>query len=266
MTSYVFKTIFQLAFFFLFAQNAAAQDKIPNWKLEIDLKTLATDKLRQVYVVDNDNHLQKLGTEGQFLFDFSNRYLGNLQTVDATDPFNVLLFYPDYQTLVILDRTLNMSADIRLDQETHPLPTLAAMGRDNFIWLYDAVMFRLRKMDVNRQIKAESLDLNQHFTRPINPSHLVVNETHAYLLEPREGILVFDLFGQFQKIIPLKSLEDLQSWDQYLLYRQAGQYFLLNPNGEKAPFSATGNPELLRGKPGFVVSWDGRALAVFEGE
>jgi hypothetical protein len=247
-----------------YAQAAFAQDQTPNWSLEIDLKTLVTDKLRQVYVVDKDNRLQKLGPDGQFQFDFSNRYLGNLQNVDATDPFNVLLFYPDYQTLVILDRTLNMSADIRLDQETHPLPTLAAMGRDNFIWLYDAVLFRLRKMDVKRQIKAESLDLNQHFTRPINPSHLVVNETHAYLLEPREGILVFDLFGQFQKIIPLKNLEDLQTWDQYLLYRQAGQYFLLHPNGETAPFSVSDDPELLRGKPGFMVTWGGGVVKAFE--
>jgi len=73
--------------------------------LEISSPVFTTDQLRNVYTVTKTNEVIKYTPSGQIQFRYNNNTLGNLAFIDATDPFNLLLFYPDFRRVILLDRT-----------------------------------------------------------------------------------------------------------------------------------------------------------------
>lgn len=231
-----------------------------------EAKLLAVDKLQQIYVVSPDQHLLKYNPDGKLLFDYSNRTLGQLGWVDVTDPFNVLLFYPDYQNLLFLDRTLNLAAEMRLPIDDFPNVTLVAMGRDNYVWLYDAVLFRLRKVGKEGQIIKESQDLSQLFGRDTpSPSQLVTTDQAIYLVDTLRGLFQFDLFGNFQKRFPEKSISHLQAIGGYLFYQKNGQSFFRNEYNQEVEIK--GFPKklsLFYLLPEILVGATGKSIQVFD--
>ena len=80
-------------------------------EIEIEARLITTDKLQQLYVVTVDNDVIKFSPQGKELFRFTNNTLGELTHIDVTNPFSVLLYYPDYLTVYTLDRTLNKTGE-----------------------------------------------------------------------------------------------------------------------------------------------------------
>jgi hypothetical protein len=231
-----------------------------------EAKFIVADKLQQIYVVSPDQRLLKYNTDGKLLFDYSNRTLGQLGWVDVTDPFNVLLFFPDYQNLIFLDRTLNVAGEMRLPINDFPNVTLVAMGRDNYVWLYDAVLFRLRKVGKEGEIIKESQDLSQLFGRDTpTPSQLVTTDQAIYLVDTLRGLFQFDLFGNFQKRFPEKNIRHLQAIGGYLFYQKGEQSFFRNEYNQEVEIK--GFPKKLNLfylLPEILVGANGKSIQVYE--
>jgi len=77
----------------------------PSFKSEIVFVT--SDVLQQVYIATAAGSVQKLDKKGQLLFEYNNRRLGQIGVIDANNPFNVLVYYPELATIIVLDRTLS---------------------------------------------------------------------------------------------------------------------------------------------------------------
>lgn len=235
------------------------------YSFDAQVQVLNTDKLKQIYYVSPRQVLYKCNEQGKVLFEFSNRYLGTLSKVDVSDPFDILLFYPDYQTILFLDRTLNMTADVRLKAEQFPLPALVAVGRDRQVWIYDAALNTLNRMDRQGNIKSSSQDLSLLLGRRFIPNQLVCNERGIYLVDPEQGVLIFDLFAQFQSFLPLPGVEQLQTFDQYLLYRRAGEYYLGESIGQAQLMPGLpAQLQLFTGLPNWIIGWDGKKMLLFQ--
>jgi len=73
----------------------------------VNARFLTTDYLKSAYVINNKNQVIKYDSTGTILGVFSEERYGNLTSVDATSPFNVLLFYKDFSTIVTTDMRLN---------------------------------------------------------------------------------------------------------------------------------------------------------------
>ncbi len=231
---------------------------------DAEVQSFTSDKLKQIYLITPNQVLLKCTESGKVLFEFSNRYLGRLSKVDASDPFDLLLFYPDYQTILFLDRTLNLTADVRLKTEEFPLPTLVAVGRDRQIWIYDGALNTINQIDRQGTIKHTSQDLSLLLSRRFVPNQMVTNEKGIYLVDPDQGVLVFDFFGQFKNFIPIQGIEQLQNFDQYLLYRQQGEYYVSTQIGLD-PSVLKGLPpkvQLIAGLPNWVLVWNGEKVLV----
>jgi hypothetical protein len=254
--------------FIFFGQLAEAQsiDSIPLvYSFEAQVQVLSSDKLKQIYFVSPQQVLYKCNEQGKVLFEFSNRYLGTVGKIDASDPFDILLYYPDYQTLLFLDRTLNVTADVRLKAEQFPLPTLVALSRDRQVWIYDAGLNTLNRMDRQGNIKSSSQDLSLLLGRRFSPNQLVCNERGVYLVDPEQGVLSFDLFAQFQAFLPTVGIEQLQAFDQYLLFRQQGGYYVGETIGVARALQGLPTGLLLfTGLPNWIVAWDGTKILRFQ--
>lgn len=198
--------------------------------IPVQARFFTTDKLQQIYVVTPDNQVVKLDPQGNELFRFTNRTLGNLGLLDATDPFNILLFYPDYFTLLFLDRTMNKTQEISLfDKDLQQIQAIG-VSTDNQLWLYDSNTFKLKKLTTRGDITLESGDLSLLIGKPIQPNFILERENFVFVNDPTLGILVFDLFGQYLKTIAIKDLEQFQVLNQQLFYVELGELHIFDLN------------------------------------
>jgi hypothetical protein len=188
-------------------------------------KAFATDKLRQVYGVTEQNELIKYDAGGKEVFRYNNNYLGELERVDATNPFNLLLFYPDYQTAITLDRTLSQTGQINLISLGYTQVPAIGLSNDNNIWLYDDFNFQLKKIDAMGEVLAGSDDLSLLLGGPLAPVQITARENSVYMSDPARGVLVFDNFGQYTKTIQVEGVRRFQVLTERLLFEQEGALF-----------------------------------------
>lgn len=196
---------------------------------------IAADKLRQLYIVTPDNEVIKYSPEGRELYRFNNNTLGTLSLIDATDPFNLLLYYPDFQVAILLDRTLNQLGQFNLWEYGLFQPRAIGMANDNLLWVYDEVNFTLKKLDRQGQVTAQSDNLNLLLPRPPKPVALLARNNRVYMNDPTMGILVFDNFGQYLRSIPVTGATFFQVLEDDTVWRRSnGVWLQYDPNTQQS--------------------------------
>lgn len=197
----------------------------PLFQIAQPAKMLVGDKLQQFYLVTPANEVIKYSADGQLLYRYNNNTLGELAHVDATDPFQLLLYYPDFQVVLLLDRTLNLLGQYRLGQYGLLQPEPLGMSNDNLIWVYDQATFRLQKLDRQGKAITQSDDLNLLLGYPLQPRHLLARHNAVYLNNPATGVLVFDNFGQYLHTLPITGVARMQILDDTFVWCfQQGQW------------------------------------------
>ncbi|MEL6867531.1 MAG: hypothetical protein AAFP19_24110 [Bacteroidota bacterium] len=206
--------------------NAQSADSLFNLAYEIPVvaNKVYSDKLRQSYLVTTENELIKYDVNGQELFRYNNNRLGPLGHVDITNPFNILLYYPEYLSVIILDRTLTETTAFNLfDLNIVTDVPVVASSNDNNIWYYDDLNFRLRKIDRKGKVLQESQNMSLVLNKRLAPIQIVERNNHIYLNDPAIGILVFDLFGSYLQTLPLLQVKHMDIVEQQLFYEKAEQ-------------------------------------------
>jgi hypothetical protein len=202
-----------ILFFFLSSTNIPQSSKY-----------VTTDKLNQIYLVTPNDELIKYSAEGKELFHFHDRTLGEITYIDANNPFQIVVFFKDFQTVIWLDRTLNPISKINLSNFDFFQINTLAVSSDNNLWIYDNTNFRLKKVNNQGQILLETNELNA-LVSSLNPNFLIEKNNRIYLNNPETGILVFDSFGQFLQTIPLTSLTNFQIINDELFYQKENKYY-----------------------------------------
>lgn len=202
--------------------------------IPIESKLIITDKLQQIYAVTYNNTVIKFMPDNNNInnyneqYLFSNNTLGELSYLDATDPFNLLLYYADYQKIVTLDRTLTKIGELSLINADVVQVNTIALSNDGNVWVYDEAAFLLKKLDRNGNIRLESQNLSLLLSKAPKPIQIVARENSVYLNDPILGILVFNNFGQYVKLIPILDIGHFQILDNQLIYKQKEQLYIYN--------------------------------------
>lgn len=187
-------------------------------------KVLTTDFLKNIYTVTEDNKMVKYDSTGAVVATFSDNRYGALSTADATSPFNILLFYKDFATIVTTDMRLTTKRLFRLSSLGINNVSAACMSYDNYIWVYDTDAARLKKINANYEVVQQSMDLRLLLGESITPDFLLERDGMIYMNVPAMGILVFDLQGTFYTSISNTDLgkDDLH---QFQVVQQKIVYF-----------------------------------------
>jgi len=187
--------------------------------LAISSSFFSTDKLGQFYIVNDDEQLIKYNSNGDSLFQFNNHQNGELAMVDPTDPFNVLLYYPEFMKVVTLDRTLSPTSEYDLyDLDIVDVPAIG-MSNDNNIWIYDNTSFTLKKINRNGKLIVESENLSFQLKTWLQPTFILERGNFVFVNDPFQGIFIFDLFGKYIKTLEFKGLEDFQVENDNIIYQ-----------------------------------------------
>jgi len=193
--------------------------------LPINATYLSSEKLGNCYVVNEKNEVLKISPKGEILYNYNNNSLGRISFVGTSNPLKILVYYPDYSTIVTLDNTLSQTGRINLFELGSNNVSAACVALDNNIWIYDEVLFKLRKFDDQFNIVAESEDLNVQLGIPVHAHYLYEKDNYLYLNDPDTGIFVFDAYGTYYKTIPLKGLHNFQKVQEQLIFFKDGKLF-----------------------------------------
>ena len=152
------------------------------------VERFAVDPLQQLLAVDENGVLVQYNSQGQALFRYHNTTLGEDFTIDATDPFNILLFYEDQQTVILLDRTLSVRASLDLRDTEILYATAVARSHDNNLWVYDELAGRLYKLSARGDLLFTSNDFRLSENLSVGPSQIVRWEDRIVLNFPDRGL------------------------------------------------------------------------------
>jgi hypothetical protein len=207
-----------IIFCLLIFQPSDAQNYQLKEVISITGQELTTDNLGNWFVINNDQ-IVKFRDENREPYFYSNKRLGKITSVDATNPLKVLVFYRDFSKIVFLDNTLSESGptlllqDLELEQASVVCSTF-----DNGFWVFDQQNFLLIRFNNLLKESVRIKNLHMIVNRTVEPNFMLEFENRLYMNDPKSGILVFDIFGTYYKTIPIKSLKKFQVMGNFIYY------------------------------------------------
>ncbi len=225
-----------------------------------------TDPIGNVYIA-NGNNLKKFDGEQRPAADYTNSNLGDIFSVDVSDPLRILLYFKDHNQIVWVDNYLReIRSPVFLDAIGIDQAKLVCSSSQGGFWVLNGLNNRIRYYDARLQFVYESISLNALTGPDINPSQMIEKNRQLYLNIPGTGILVFDLFGNYLKTLVVDAPSEFQVTERYLYYFKEGQlysYHLIT--AEVIPVELPDSRDVLYAElqPGFMYLFTERGFRVY---
>lgn len=208
----------------------AAADTILQPKTVINIAGSYTnfymDNLGNTYLLNINNQVKKLDDkyDSAGVFNDIRRY-GDIFSLDVSNPLKIVLYYRDFNTILVLDRFLNTRNTIDLRKAGIQQAKAVAQSYDNNYWVFDELDNKIKKLDDNGNVLMESADFRVLFSETYNPTQIIDNDGLLYLYDADNGWLVFDYYGALKQRVQLNGWKNvqvnnkiLQGWDKSGLY------------------------------------------------
>lgn len=172
--------------------------------ISVNARYAAADHLGNVYAITQTNDIEKYSPAGKFMTRYSNNRLGSAERLDVSNPLKMIVWYPDFKTALLLDRSLTELGEINLIDAGFPELRTLALARDGMLWLYDEPSFRLRKINIDGQAIRESQPLNLLIDDRLHIGCLYDDGHVVIAADTGRQLIVFDAFGQLinRQLIP----------------------------------------------------------------
>ncbi len=182
-----------------------------------------TDQLGNIFLW-NDNIIWMYSNKGDSLAAFNSRKYGSISHVDATNPYEILVFFADYNLVLFLDNYLSDNGkDIDLQELGYDQISNACKSRANGIWIYDVIQQRAIHLNDNYVKDKQTLNLSQWFNERITPN-LLLEFNNQLFISSDEALFVFDHFGTFKRKIPIKNITTFQIVNEEIRYLKDQNY------------------------------------------
>ena len=211
----------------------------PDTKKDIPVvvKLMDIDVLGNIYVVNNENQLIKYNETGEQQALYYNKRLGDIHSIDVSNPLSILVFFKDFGIVLRLDNTL--SEITRLDFSTNNSfedITAVCLSNDNKYWIYDVQKHEVFKIDEKFNILSETSSLYDVAIRKSEVFKMQESGNNLLVLTKENGIAVFDNYGQHIKTIYDYGIKDFQFDGKQLIYKANTSYKYQKIQFHKASF------------------------------
>jgi hypothetical protein len=184
----------------------------------------STDNLGNAFVIV-ENQVLEFNSQGKPVANYSDRNYGELRSIDATNPMKIVLFYPDFATIVVLNSKLAVQSTVNLRAVDIAQPLAVCNSHEDGYWLYDRQDDQLKKIDLNLQVFYQSGNLSQVLGYSMKPVYMTEADGFVYIQDAENGILVFDNFGAYYKTLPLKGVSSFQVVSNELVYSMSNSVY-----------------------------------------
>ncbi len=176
------------------------------------------DNLGNFYSAFNEE-ISKYDAKGDFLLSESNKVLGNVATIDASNPLKLLLFYADFGQIAFTDNRLATRGEIlQLDQLGLVQSSMACTSYNSGFWVFDQVTFELIRFDRNMRETNRTGNLQQIVGTEMHITYMLESGNWLYVKNEGTGIMVFDIYGTYYKTLPLKGGKKFSIYQNVLFY------------------------------------------------
>lgn len=130
-------------------------------KFNVDIDDfIGFDSFGYSYDIKN-NVFRKI--KGNEIFEYKNVSLGNISKVDIQNPLKIVLFYEDFNSVVLLDNQLNKITEINFSQNTVPIVVNAiGMSTQNQLWIFNTLNQQIGLFDyLKNEYKTVSIPLTE---------------------------------------------------------------------------------------------------------
>ena len=218
---------------FFAAVSLQAQDSLVLEKsIPANAGMFTTDALSNLYWLNTKGEVIKYQWTDGRTFTYSNKQLGQPAWVDASNPMQVLVLYPDVQSVVLLDSRMGQINLIKLlaTSDGHSYLPLAACAQpeDDFFWIYDGLAQQLIKLDERGNTVAMSEPFTSMFDFTVVKPSLYYQEQTLFLADSDRGLLIFDRYGSFVKANDITRQTLLQIDKENYYFLEDGQLHIIH--------------------------------------
>lgn len=206
-------------------QNKLLSPVSTTYDIKEKVVDIYVDNLNNIYILTKDNRVVKYTDSYEMQFEYSNNLIGEIKSIDATNPQKILCFVKDFNRIVVLDNTLAEINMIDLSISDYLDVSVVARTNDNQIWLFDPINQVLVKVNDLVEVQYETNRLSDLNLGTIDPVSLKERGNIVILSDPEIGLLVFDNFGQYLRLIPEKGISSFQIFGEYVFFIQDGKYY-----------------------------------------
>ena len=102
---------------------------------------VGTDVLSNLYYIENNVFFKKNNSQ---LWQYKNLSLGKITKIDLQNPLKIVVFYEDFNSVILLDNQLNEIQKINFS-ETNPsvIATAVGIASQNRLWVFDSLTQKL---------------------------------------------------------------------------------------------------------------------------
>jgi hypothetical protein len=214
---------------FLFVTTIHSQDSIQSiFKSQMPLevsKIIGVDNFGTQYYINNNIFYKKTP---EATINYSNVQLGNIATANTYNPLKIVLFYSDFNTVIILDNRL--AEVFRIDFniiEPYKNISHVSIGNDNTIWSFNQDLQQLQLYDYkSKQVRATTLPVVS------NVLDLKSNYNYCWLLTEKY-IYKYSYFGSLLYKKANNGNTAIIEKNDNIILKKEDNLFFLNDKTEK---------------------------------
>ena len=186
------------------------------------------DNLGYIYLI-NGTKLTKLNQDGGLNCEFTDNLLGDISSVDVTDPLRILLFYRESNKILFLDNKLSeIVSPITLDDLDIYSCGAACVSPQNRFWIFDDQRQKLIQFNSKRERIQESTSLEKIINNISQDMELFENSGFIYMNLKGSGVLIFDSFGTYFKTYPIKEVSSFTYFNGIYYYVSSDKIMTYN--------------------------------------
>lgn len=204
---------------FAAASSFAQKDSVLTFSKTIDgdFTYFNVDNLDNIYLVNSNNQLKKLNSNGDSMGIFNDvRKYGKLFYIDVTNPLKLILYYQNFATVVVLDRFLMVRNVINLRKQNIFNVKAVATSYDNNIWVFDEGDAKLKKIGENGDVLSETVDCRLIFDTVPSPTQIIDRDGFVNLYDTARGFFIFDIYGALKTKVPFTGWNNIEVINQTL--------------------------------------------------
>ncbi|CAM3750694.1 hypothetical protein FLGE108171_13365 [Flavobacterium gelidilacus] len=192
---------------------------IPMWTQEV-IKPILIDSLE----VKTDNYIGKDNLKNDYFsfknvikkrnssqeYEYQNLSLGKIKGICITNPLQVVVFYEDFNSLVLLDNQLNETQQINANRFETPIKIEAfGLASQNQVWLYDGFLQKISLYNFKTNtIKIISTPI----TEKIKDYHSDYN--YFYWINESNTLYSISIFGKIKTLGNIPDYDTIQVIDE----------------------------------------------------
>ncbi len=190
---------------------------------ELEDKTYAGfDGLGNNYYIKNNVFIKQNDTQ---VWEYKNVALGKITSVDFVNPLKIVVFYEDFNTIVLLDNQLNEIQKLNLFEIDNTIfASKIGMASQNQFWIYNALTQQILLFDY---LKNTAKNIGNPI--PENIKYTQSDFNNFYWIDEINNWYAIDLFGKVTLLANIPPFEKIQIVDQEkLLFLKDNILYCLN--------------------------------------